>query len=141
MVCIEVVCAILERVACVILASPALEVAKAVKQDDQGGGQGGQGGRASSRDFSLYVHARAADTETKTVVQVPHMPVPIASAVQRRQHQAPKTTGAKRNRRQAPAAPNAAVSKTKRKFVVRAQQGSRALTRRGVYICSITRRG
>ena len=83
MVRIEVVYRILERVTSVILGSPgrALEVAKAVKQAGQGG-QGrqrfsqkesitdllasieGLAPRVSSRDVSLYVHARAADTET-----------------------------------------------------------------------------
>jgi hypothetical protein len=59
-------------------------------------------------------------------------------------------TGAKRRRHQAPKAPSAAGAKRRRRAAVwlttgsswpKRSEGSRALTRRGVYMCSITRRG
>ena len=81
-----------------------------------------------------------------------------ATVAKRYRCQAPQVTsaaGAKCRRSQVPQAPSAAGSKCRRrqapqaccsmapnrKLVAQAQRGSRAFTRRGVYMCSITRRG
>ena len=94
--------------------------------------------------------------------QAPQAPSAAGAKRCRRQApQAPSAAGAKRRRRQAPLALSAAGAASaadnkrrrrlapqaccnmahNRKLVAQAQRGSRALTRRGVCMCSITRRG